>query len=182
MCIRDSEYLYGIPGTIGGALYMNAGAFDEEILSHVNRIKLLDHNGDLYYLKGKDLNYSYRKSNIKKSCIIIGVELYNHTKSFDNKLLSNLDNQRKSSQPVNQLSCGCIFKNPPHNYASKLIEGAKLKGKRFGGIYISRKHSNYFINDGSGSFTDFLNLLDYVKRKVLSVYNIELKEEVILIK
>ena len=57
-----------------------------------------------------------------------------------------------------------------------------LKGERIGGIYISRKHSNYFINDGSGSFTDFLNLLDYVKRKVLSVYNIELKEEVILIK
>ena len=180
--ISGFEYLYGIPGTIGGALYMNAGAFDKEILSHVYRIKLLDHNGDLYYLKGKDLNYSYRKSNINKSSIIIGVEFHNHTKIFDNKLLSNLDNKRKSSQPVNQLSCGCIFKNPPHKYASKLIEGAKLKGKRFGGIYISRKHSNYFINDGSGSFTDFLNLLSYVKSKVLSVYNIELKEEVVLIK
>ena len=180
--ISGFEYLYGIPGTIGGALYMNAGAFDREILTYVHRIKLLDHNGDLYYLEGKDLNYTYRKSNINKSSIIIGVEFYNHTKIFDKKLLSNLDNKRKSSQPVNQLSCGCIFKNPPHKYASKLIEGAKLKGKRFGGIYISRKHSNYFINDGSGSFTDFLNLLDYVKRKVLSVYNIELKEEVILIK
>ena len=180
--ISGFEYLYGIPGTIGGALYMNAGAFDEEILSHVYRIKLIDHNGKLYYLKGKNLNYSYRVSNIDKNSIIIGVELYNHAKTFDKKLLSNLDHKRKSSQPVNQLSCGCIFKNPPHEYASKLIEGAKLKGKRFGGIYISRKHSNYFINDGSGTFTDFLKLLSYVKSKILLDYNIELKEEVILIK
>ena len=180
--ISGFEYLYGIPGTIGGALYMNAGAFDEEILSHVYRIKLIDHNGKLYYLKGKNLNYSYRVSNIDKNSIIIGVELHNHAKTFDKKLLSNLDHKRKSSQPVNQLSCGCIFKNPPHEYASKLIDGAKLKGKRFGGIYISRKHSNYFINDGSGTFTDFLKLLSYVKNKILLDYNIELKEEVILIK
>ncbi len=180
-CISGFEYLYGIPGTIGGALYMNAGAFDKEILSHVYRIKLIDSSGELYYLKGKNLNFSYRVSNIDKNSIIIGVEFHNYSKIFDKKLLSYLDNNRKSSQPVNQLSCGCIFKNPPHEYASKLIEGAKLKGMRFGGIYISRKHSNYFINDGSGSFTDFLNLLSYVKSKVLSVYNIELEEEVILI-
>jgi UDP-N-acetylmuramate dehydrogenase len=180
-CISGFEYLYGIPGTIGGALYMNAGAFDKEILSHVYRIKLIDSSGELYYLKGKNLNFSYRVSNIDKNSIIIGVEFHNYSKIFDKKLLSYLDNKRKSSQPVNQLSCGCIFKNPPHEYASKLIEGAKLKGMRFGGIYISRKHSNYFINDGSGSFTDFLNLLSYVKSKVLSVYNIELEEEVILI-
>ena len=94
----------------------------------------------------------------------------------------SLNNKRKSSQPINQLSCGCIFKNPPGKFASKLIEDAMLKGKRIGGIYISRKHSNYFINDGSGSFSDFLNLLNYVKSKVLSIYDIDLKEEVILIK
>ena len=161
---------------------MNAGAFDKEILSHVHRIKLIDHKGEIYYLRGKDLDYSYRVSNIDKNSIIIGVELYNNIKTFDKNLLANLNYKRKSTQPVNQLSCGCIFKNPPHKYASKLIEGANLKGKRFGGIYISRKHSNYFINDGSGTFTDFLDLLSYVKSKVLSVYNVELKEEVILIK
>lgn len=181
-CISGFEYLYGIPGTIGGALYMNAGAFDQEVLSHVHRIKLIDHKGVIYYLRGQDLDYSYRTSNIDKNSIIIGVEFYKYVKSFDKDLLTNLDSKRKSTQPVKQLSCGCIFKNPPNKYASKLIEGANLKGKRFGGIYISRKHSNYFINDGSGTFTDFLNLLSYVKRKVLSEYNVELEEEVILIK
>jgi UDP-N-acetylmuramate dehydrogenase len=180
--ISGFEYLYGIPGTIGGALYMNAGAFDNEILSHVYRIKLIDLSGKVYYLKGKDLNYSYRMSNIDKNSIIISVELYNHVKLFDKNLLSNLDNKRKNSQPINQLSCGCIFKNPPGKFASELIEGAMLKGERVGGIYISRKHSNYFINDGSGTYTDFLNLLSLVKRKISSFYGIELKEEVILIK
>ena len=180
--ISGFEYLYGIPGTIGGALYMNAGAFDNEILSHVYRIKLIDSSGKIYYLKGGDLNYSYRISNIDKKSIIIGVELYNHVKLFDKNLLSYLDNKRKNSQPVNQLSCGCIFKNPPGKFASELIEGAMLKGERIGGIYISRKHSNYFINDGSGTYTDFLNLLNFVKIKISSLYNIELKEEVILIK
>jgi len=180
--ISGFEYLYGIPGTIGGALYMNAGAFGKEILSHVYRIKLIDSSGKVYYLKGEDLNYSYRMSNIDKKSIIIGVELYNHIKLFDKNLLSNLDNKRKNSQPINQLSCGCIFKNPPGKSASELIEDAMLKGERVGGIYISRKHSNYFINDGSGTYTDFLTLLSLVKRKISSLYSIELKEEVILIK
>ena len=180
--ISGFEYLYGIPGTIGGALYMNAGAFDNEILSQVYRIKLIDSSGKVYYLKGEDLNYSYRMSNIDKKSTIIGVELYNHVKLFDKNLLSNLNDKRKNSQPVNQRSCGCIFKNPPGMFASELIESAMLKGKRIGGIYISKKHSNYFINDGSGTYTDFLNLLSFVKRKISSLYNIELKEEVILIK
>jgi UDP-N-acetylmuramate dehydrogenase len=180
--ISGYEYLYGIPGTIGGAVYMNAGAFNNEILSHVYRIKLIDSSGKVYYLKGEDLNYSYRMSNIDKKSIIISVELHNHVKLFDKSLLSNLDDKRKSSQPVNQLSCGCIFKNPPGKFASELIEGAMLKGERIGGIYISRKHSNYFINDGSGTYTDFLQLLSFVKRKISSLYNIQLKEEVILIK
>ena len=180
--ISGFEYLYGIPGTIGGAIYMNAGAFDNEILSHVYRIKLIDSSGKVYYLKGDDLNYSYRISNIDKKSIIIGVELYNHIKLFDKNLLSNLDNKRKNSQPVNQLSCGCIFKNPPGKFASELIEAAMLKGERIGGIYISRKHSNYFINDGSGTYKDFVKLVNIVKNKVLTKYNIKLQEEVILVK
>ena len=180
--ISGFEYLYGIPGTIGGALYMNAGAFDKEILSDVYRIKLIDSTGKLYYLKGENLNHSYRMSNIDKKSLIIGVELYNRAKLFDEDLLTILDNKRKTSQPVNQLSCGCIFKNPTGKYASKLIDDAMLKGTRVGGIYISRKHSNYFINDGSGTFVDFLDLLSLVKRKISSDYNIELKEEVILIR
>jgi UDP-N-acetylmuramate dehydrogenase len=161
---------------------MNAGAFDNEILDHVYSIKLVDSNSWLYDIYSKDLNYSYRTSNIDKKSIIIGVTLYNRVKEFDSNLLHNLNSIRKNTQPVNQLSCGCIFKNPKNNHAAKLIECVELKGMKVGGIYISRKHSNYFINDGTGTYSDFLELIEIVKKRVLDKYNIRLQEEVILVK
>ena len=180
--ISGFEFLFGIPGTIGGAVYMNAGAFNEEILSYVHSIDTLDSQGKIRTLYNKDLKFRYRFSGIDKSLLITSVIFKNYQKKFEENLLENLNSKRKSSQPVNQLSCGCIFKNPENNYASKLIEDANLKGMRVGGIYISNKHSNYFINDGSGTFHDFVNLLDFVKKKILSKFNIKLEEEVILIK
>jgi len=97
-------------------------------------------------------------------------------------LLNILNQKRKISQPINQLSCGCIFKNPSEDHAARLIDNAQLKGSRSGGVYISHKHSNYFINDGSGTYRDFLVLLRRVKEVIISKFNIELDEEVILLK
>ena len=161
---------------------MNAGAFDDELLRHVHSIELLDSEGNIYVINNKDLHYSYRKSNIDKKSSIIGVTLNNQAKVFNRNIINKLNSIRKETQPINQLSCGCIFRNPKNQYASKLIEGAELKGTRVGGIYISRKHSNYFINDGSGTYKEFLELINIVKNKVYTKYNIELQEEVILVK
>lgn len=161
---------------------MNAGAFNDELLQHVHSIELVNNKGKIYEMKNKDLNYSYRTSNIDKNSSIISVTLYNQVKEFNKNLLSKLNIIRKNTQPINQLSCGCIFKNPKDDYAAKLIEGAELKGMRVGGIYISRKHSNYFINDGSGTYNEFLQLMKIVKKRVFSKYNIHLQEEVILVK
>ena len=97
-------------------------------------------------------------------------------------LLGKLEDRRKDTQPTNLLSCGCIFKNPHGDYAARLIEDAELKGFRIGGLYVSQKHSNYFINDGTGSYQDFILLLNTVKDKIFNKYNIELTEEVILVK
>ena len=97
-------------------------------------------------------------------------------------LLNLLNQKRKISQPINQLSCGCIFKNPSGDYAARLIDSAQLKGSRAGGIYISHKHSNYFINDGSGTYTDFLVLLRRVKKVIACKFSVKLDEEVILLK
>jgi UDP-N-acetylmuramate dehydrogenase len=180
--ISGFEFLHGIPGTIGGAIYMNAGAFEDELLRYVHSIELLDREGNIYMTNSKDLHYSYRKSNIDKKSSIIGVTLYNQAKTFDRNILNKLNSIRKNTQPINQLSCGCIFKNPINQHAAKLIDGAELKGKKVGGIYISRKHSNYFINDGSGTYKEFLKLMNIVKNKVFTKYNIELQEEVILVK
>ena len=180
--ISGFEFLYGIPGTIGGAIYMNAGAFNDELLHYVHSIEILDSAENIYTINSKDLHYSYRKSNIDKKSSIIGVTLYNQAKKFDKNILNRLNSIRKKTQPINQLSCGCIFKNPTNQCAAKLIEGVELKGTRVGGIYISMKHSNYFINDGSGTYKEFLKLINIVKNKVFKKYNVELQEEVILIK
>ena len=176
------EFLYGIPGTIAGAVSMNAGAFESEIMPYVYSLDLLDENGMKHTLKNNELSYSYRTSNIDKKYIIVAVKLFKQTSNFDTNLLNLLNQKRKISQPTNQLSCGCIFKNPRGEHAAKLIDDAELKGLRAGGIYISHKHSNYFINDGTGTYKDFLALLKRVKEIILSKFNIKLDEEVILLK
>ena len=180
--ISGFEFLYGIPGTIGGAVFMNAGAFEKEILDSIYSIDLLDINGRLQTIFNKDIQYTYRNSGIDPRAVIVSIKLNNPKIKFDSSIINNLNYKRKITQPVNQLSCGCIFKNPPNDFASKLIESANLKGKRIGGIYVSKKHSNYFINDGTGTYRDFLDLLDYVKHKVSLTHNVDLKEEVVLIK
>lgn len=180
--ISGYEFLYGIPGTLGGAIFMNAGAFEKEILNNTYCIDLLDKNGRLQTLFNEDIQYTYRNSGIDPKAVIISVKLHNPKIKFDSSIINNLNHKRKTTQPVNQLSCGCIFKNPTNDFASKLIESANLKGKRIGGIYVSKKHSNYFINDGTGTYRDFLDLLKYVKHKVSLTHNVDLKEEVILIK
>ena len=176
------EFLYGIPGTIGGAVYMNAGAFGQEILQHVYSVDLIDDKGIIHTMYQDDIEYSYRKSNFNESSMIMSIRLYKKAMTFDSTLLNELNHKRKSSQPTNNLSCGCIFKNPKGDHAARLIEEANLKGLRIGGIYVSRKHSNYFINDGSGTYQDFTLLLDNVKDIISSKYNIRLEEEVLLIK
>ena len=176
------EFLYGIPGTIAGAVSMNAGAFEKEIMPYVHSLDLLDENGMIYTLKSNEMSYSYRTSNIDKKSIIISVKLLKQTSNFDMNLLNLLNRKRKISQPINQLSCGCIFKNPSGDHAAKLIDSAQLKGSRAGGIYISHKHSNYFINDGSGTYKDFLVLLRRVKEVIISRFDVKLDEEVILLK
>ena len=180
--ISGFEFLYGIPGTIGGAVYMNAGAFNEEILSYVHSIDTLDSNGNLKTFYHRDLNYCYRSSGLDNKLLITSIIFRNHQKKFNHDILQNLNLKRKLSQPTNQLSCGCIFKNPENNFASELIEKSNLKGTRVGGIYVSNKHSNYFINDGSGTFNEFNTLLEIVKNKVSEKFNIKLEEEVILVK
>ncbi len=180
--ISGYEFLYGIPGTLGGAVFMNAGAFEKEILDSIYSIDLLDINGRLQTLFNKDIEYTYRNSGIDCNAVIVSIKLYNPKIKFDSSIIDNLNYKRKITQPINQLSCGCIFKNPINDFASELIESANLKGKRIGGIYVSKKHSNYFINDGTGTHRDFLDLLEYVKHKVSLTHNVDLKEEVILIK
>mgnify|MGYP006229338609 FL=1 len=121
------EFLYGIPGTIAGAVSMNAGAFEKEIMPYVYSLDLLDKNGMIYTLKNNEMSFSYRTTNIDKKSIIISVKLVKQATNFDMNLLNLLNQKRKISQPINQLSCGCIFKKSSKDYAARLIDTAGLK-------------------------------------------------------
>lgn len=180
--VSGYEFLYGIPGTIGGAIFMNAGAFNRETLELVKSIQVINLDGNSKEIDINDLPYQYRNSFLGKNNFIISVTFNKTSEKFKSNVLKDLNLTRKESQPTNKLSCGCIFKNPNGHFASKLIDDANLKGKRFGGIYVSNKHANYFINDGSGTVDDFLLLLNYVKTTIKDKYSIQLEEEVILVK
>ena len=180
--IPNFEFLHGIPGTIGGALRMNAGAFKQEIWNIVNTFTIMDIRGNISTFHRKEMQTSYRNINLNKNKFFIEATFKIHSSGprfFNKKLLVDYSLVRKKSQPINQWSSGCIFKNPDtNNSASYLIESAGLKTKRIGGFYVSKKHSNYFINDGTGTYNDLIQLIDYVKKTIRLKYNIKLKEEI----
>ncbi|OUX18346.1 MAG: UDP-N-acetylenolpyruvoylglucosamine reductase [Gammaproteobacteria bacterium TMED257] len=178
--IPGFEFLHGIPGTIGGALAMNAGAFKQEIWNHVHSVIFVNKKGKVESLPKKNFVTSYRKVDKSFVAMFIQVNLIiNRNIKFDKNLLNSYSEMRVRTQPINQNSSGCIFRNPTKGYsASLLIDKLNIKSKRIGGIYISSKHCNYFINDGSGTCNDLENLIRYVKNRIKKEFNISLKKEI----
>ncbi len=178
--IPGFEFLHGIPGTIGGALAMNAGAFKQEIWDHVHSVTFVNKKGRVESLPKNNFVTSYR--NVEKSAITMFIQanlIINKNVKFDKNLLNSYSEMRIKTQPINQNSSGCIFRNPTKGYsASLLIDKLNIKSKRIGGVYISAKHCNYFINDGSGTCSDLENLIRYVKNRIKKEFNISLKKEI----
>ena len=178
--IPGFEFLHGIPGTIGGALAMNAGAFKQEIWNHVHSVTFVNKKGKVESLPKNNFVTSYRK--VEKSAIAMFIQvnlIINKNIKFDKNLLNSYTEMRVRTQPINQNSSGCIFRNPTKGYsASLLIDKLNIKSKRIGGIYISAKHCNYFINDGNGTCNDLENLIRYVKNRIKKEFNISLKKEI----
>jgi UDP-N-acetylmuramate dehydrogenase len=175
------EFLSGIPGTVGGALYMNAGAFGEEISSRVQDIRILVGAKDrLVKLKKQDLRFSYRKLEMEKETIIIGASfmLAREDKDVIACRIAGYLKRRKNAQPMGCASAGSVFKNPPDGYAAKLIQEAGLKGKRIGGAMISEKHANFIVNTGDATASDIISLLNLCKRRVKDITGIELEPEI----
>ncbi|MCK5310931.1 MAG: UDP-N-acetylmuramate dehydrogenase [Desulfobacteraceae bacterium] len=175
------EFAIGIPGTIGGAVIMNAGTPDGSISKFVDSIKIVTNQGEVKTLKKNDLKFSYRKLNNKG--IIIEVSLFfKKGKSIEIKYLfeKNL-NYKKTTQPLSSNSAGCIFKNPGSGYpAGKLIDMAGLKGEKIGDAMISNKHANFIVNLGNAKCEDILQLKELIKKKVLNLYSVELQTEIII--
>ncbi len=180
--LHGLEWAVGIPGTIGGAIVMNAGAQGHCISNYLESITVLSLSGEYKILKPADLNFGYRYSLLQQEkLIVISARLKleaGHRESKIRRITNNNFNHRLKTQPYREHSCGSVFKNPEPLKAAKLIEELGLKGYRFGGAEVSKIHSNFIINVNQASSTDVQELIKYIKKKVLSAYGIVLETEV----
>ena len=176
------EFLAGIPGTIGGAVKGNAGAFGCSISDMVVGALVVDKNGGGNFLTRAELDFSYRRSSVKNGCAIIAADLVmiqDSRRNIQKKIDENL-NWRMERHPVGY-SAGSFFKNPPGHAAGKLIETCGLKGLSVGDAIVSEKHGNYIINRGAASAADVIALAKNIKEIVFEKTGIQLEEEVKLL-
>ncbi len=173
------EFLMGLPGTVGGALVMNAGAGKKSIGDLVAQITVMDYNGRIKIIRKKDINFGYRVSGLGKY-IILGarLKLKHKEKSLIRQELKKYIDYRRSTQELGLPSAGCIFKNPKNKSAGKLIDLCALKGKHVGGAYVSLKHANFILNKANASAKDVLKLKALIEKKVKSKFGITLKPEI----
>src|SRR3989339_1728534 len=174
------EFLAGIPGTLGGAVVMNAGTAQGNIGSIVKSAALMDDKGKISLIDKSRLKFSYRSSNIKEKGIVLFVELMLKKMNKSN-IMKNSDEvkmYRAKTQPIGEFNAGCIFKNPAGDFAARLIDDAGLKGISVGGAVVSNKHANYINNSGNASANDVLRLISKIRKKVKEKYNKKLELEI----
>ncbi len=174
------ENLNGVPGTLGGALIMNAGAWGGEISENLIHVEVINSKSEIQKIQKKDLNFSYRKSSFNKDDILLSAK-FNLRKADKDIIKENFieaQSGRKKSQPLNKRSAGSLFKNPKNNSAGKLLDEAGLKGFSIGDAKISEKHANFFINDGDATSKDMLMLIKKAHKEVKDKFNVNLSLEV----
>lgn len=172
------EFATGIPGTIGGAVFMNAGAYNSDFKSIIKSVTYLDEDYNIKTLNNNDLEFEYRSSIFKKERkqIILSTTLLLE-KDDPKKIIEVIESRKKrriESQPLDYPSAGSVFRNPEGNYAGKLIEDLGLKGYTIGGAKVSEKHANFIINVGNATGEDIKELIEYIQSKVKENYNIDL--------
>ena len=180
------EFASGIPGTIGGAIYMNAGAYGGEMKDIVESVEVLDlDNFELRELKNEELEFSYRKSIIQRKnyiVITIKLKLQKGNKEEINAVFEDLRERRNSKQPLNFGSAGSTFKRPEGHFASKLIEDAGLKGYHINDAWVSEKHSGFIVNKRNASYKEVMELIEYVQKVVFEKFGVKLETEVRILK
>jgi UDP-N-acetylmuramate dehydrogenase len=179
------EFASGIPGSIGGAAYMNAGAYDGDMSQVVETVKLLAIDGsEIYTLSVDEMEYGYRKSRLmEKEAIILSVVL-KLAEGDRNQIalkMNELNDRRRQKQPLNYPSAGSFFKRPPGNYAGTLIQAAGLKGVSVGGAMISQLHAGFMINTGNATADDIIALMELVQERVYEHSGIRLEPEIRII-
>jgi UDP-N-acetylmuramate dehydrogenase len=177
------EGLIGVPGTVGGALRMNAGAYGMQIGSYVREVKVYRAaSGKIETLRGHQISFEYRHTSFAPDDMMLSVilELPSKPVKLILKGIRICNEKRRSSQPLGQKSAGCIFKNPPGASAGRMIDELGLKGLSVGDARVSDRHANFFVNAGHASAKDMLALIADVRGRVLKNYGVELENEVVV--
>ena len=182
--LSNGEFMIGIPGTVGGAIKMNAGAYGWEFSELLKDLRCFNmETFEIETLKKEELEFSYRKSKNLDNKIILSATLKveKGDKKIINKNLSDFNEKRKKSQPAAIYNAGSVFKNTSDYYAGELIDNAGLKGYEIDGVRVSEKHANFFIAEKGAKAISLFNLVQYVKDKVSTKFGITLEEEIIFI-
>ncbi len=177
------EGLIGVPGTVGGALRMNAGAYGTQIGDVVRAVTVYRGSaGRVETLPTESVRFEYRHSSFVPDDIMLLVSLELPDRPYAEILdrIKQCNQKRRASQPISEKSAGCIFKNPPGYSSGKIIDELGLKGTRVGGAVISERHANFIVNRYQATAADILKLMDLIRERVLKAYGVELEEEVLV--
>jgi UDP-N-acetylmuramate dehydrogenase len=179
------EFASGIPGSVGGAVYMNAGAHGSDISRILEKAHILFEDGTMEWLSAEQMKFSYRTSVLQKERPGIVLEAVFNLQTGDietiKAVIKKNKDYRKDTQPWSSPCAGSIFRNPLPNYAGQLVEKAGLKGYSIGGAQISDMHGNFIVNTGNATAADVLELIDFVKAKIWELYSIRMETEVEII-
>ncbi|MGB5210427.1 MAG: UDP-N-acetylmuramate dehydrogenase [Gammaproteobacteria bacterium] len=182
-CVRwglgEAEFFAGIPGTVGGALAMNAGAFGGETWRQVAAVEVINRQGHRQWRLAAEFEVGYRSVQGPAPEWFLAADMdFPSDDTVDRAAIREMLARRKATQPIGELSCGSVFRNPTDDYAARLIETAGLKGHCIGGARVSDKHANFIINTGSASAADIEQLIDHVRSEVERLHGISLHPEV----
>ena len=176
------ENITGIPGSVGGLVNMNGGAYGTEIFDCIEEVEVCKNDGKIEKIKTKDLHFKYRTTEIKENKWIVMSALFKFKFGFDRAASEDKREQRKVKHPLDLPNLGSTFKNPEGKFAARLISDAGLKGYQVGGARISDKHPNFVTNVGNATFNDVISVIEHVKEVVFEKFNIKLETEIIILK
>ncbi|MGR3301164.1 MAG: UDP-N-acetylmuramate dehydrogenase [Candidatus Scalindua sp.] len=173
------EVLVGIPGTVGGAVMMNAGGKYGDISDTISSLTTMTFDGKITNLNRKDVEFAYRECNLSKQ-IVVNVEFTLKELKIEVVLekMDEIYKEKKEKQPLSTFNAGSIFKNTQHFKAAELIEKANLKGQKVGGAVVSEKHANFIVNTGNATSADILELIKIIKETIKKKYNVSLEQEI----
>ena len=183
--LRGFEFACGIPGSIGGGIRMNAGAYGSEIANIVEKITFIDENDEIVQITKEDAKFGYRNSifTSRPECVILSAT-FKLKKANENDIAEKMKENtlaRTSKQPLEYPNFGSVFKRPEGYFVGKLVQDAGLKGYQIGGAQVSTKHTGFIVNVGDATCDDILNLIKYIQEVVYKKFNVHLEPEVVLI-